>query len=121
LNSKLNDMMVRQLCGYTLITQPEPHFIESSIPDTKYRIFDNEVYEFKALKTLVVANFNIPWTLSSCMSWLHNEDDGIWINDQCKQIYVEPVIQDNTLCIKCHIGAYIKPHDFTFYQLKFSA
>jgi hypothetical protein len=119
--SKLNDMMVRQQCGYTLITQPERRFIASNIPEDKFKIFDNEVYEFKPVKTLKIAHFTSEWVLNNVYDWLQKEDDGQWINQHCKNIYFEVNISPEDYMLNCRIAAYIKPCDNTFYRLKFSA
>lgn len=123
LSSKLEGTTVAQSSGYTLITQPSQHFIESNIADyQKFKVFDNEVYEFKALTPILVANYNISWIHQSVIKWLHYDEVGIWVMEHCKQHYYELSISgSNPWFIKCNIAAYIKPHDFTFYKLKFSA
>lgn len=107
--------------GFILNTQNGRHFTVSNLPNDQYKIFDNEVYELKKLKTLLVYDFSDTYTQNEVYDWLYYQEDGKWVMAHCKNIHFE-TFQESThqFFIICYICAYIKPQDFTFYQLKFS-
>lgn len=106
--------------GFILNTQNGRHFTVSNLPNDQYKIFDNEVYELKKLKTTVVYYFSDIYTKNVIYEWLDNDDAGKWVMAHCKNIHFETVRATHQFFIICYICAYIKPQDFTFYKLKFS-
>lgn len=90
----------------------------------RVQCIDNEIYELKLIRNLKVANYSFQHTKKSIYDWVNNTTDGLWISQYCKHLtYV--IVPDNIPGIKFFIVvgvyAYIKPHDFTFYSLKFSS
>jgi len=94
LTSRLKDKVQP---GYILNTQNWRHFTDSNIPSNQFKIFDNEVYEFKHLKTLIVYEFSDTYVKNEVYEWLDNHDIGIWVMKHCKNIYFEISVVDNSM------------------------
>lgn len=86
---------------------------------SKYKVFDNEVYEYKLITHFKVFDFSHLYIIQFTEEWFAS-DEGQWITHHCKDIDFFKSHIPYTFYMTQNITAYIKPSDYTFYKVKFS-